>query len=63
LCGRWLEPKSVLVMDNATIYYIEQIKQMCRDASVKLVYLLLYLPELNLIKEFFAKLKAFIKRN
>jgi transposase len=50
-------------MDNATIYHIEQIKQMCRDAGVKLVYLLLYLPDLNPIKEFFAKLKAFIKRN
>jgi hypothetical protein len=36
---------------------------MCYDASVKLVYLLLYLPNLNLIKEFFAKLKAFIKRS
>jgi len=36
---------------------------MCRNASVKLVYLLLYLLDFNLIKEFFTKLKAFIKQN
>jgi transposase len=36
---------------------------MCADAGVKLMYLLPYSPNLNLIKEFFAKLKAFIKRN
>lgn len=33
---------------------------MCLEAEVKLVYLLLYLLDLNLIKEFFAELKIFI---
>jgi transposase len=50
-------------MDNVSIHYIERIKQMCRDTSIKLVYLLIYSPNLNLIKEFFAELKAFIKYN
>ena len=36
---------------------------MCEDASGKLVYLLLYLPNLNPIKEFSVKLKAFIEKN
>jgi transposase len=36
---------------------------MCHDAGVKLVYLPPYSPDLNLIEEFFAELKAFIKRN
>jgi transposase len=35
---------------------------MCCNASVKLLYLPLYSPDLNLIKEFFAELKAFIKK-
>jgi len=35
---------------------------MCRDASVKLVYLPPYSPDLNPIEEFFAELKAFIKK-
>ena len=33
------------------------------DIGVKLVYLPPYSPDLNPIEEFFAKLKAFIKRN
>ena len=48
-------------MDNASIHHTERIEQMCRNASVKLVYLLLCLPNLNPIEEFFAELKAFIK--
>jgi transposase len=35
---------------------------MCYDAGVKLAYLPPYSPDLNPIKEFFAELKAFIKR-
>jgi transposase len=63
LIGTWPEPKSVLVIDNASFHYTKQIEQMCHDASVKLVYLLPYLPDFNPIREFFAKLKAFIKQN
>ena len=50
-------------MNNASFYYILRIKQMCYNASVKLVYLLPYSPDLNLIKEFFVELKALIKLN
>jgi transposase len=35
---------------------------MCRATGVILIYLLPYSPDLNLIEEFFAKLKAFIKK-
>lgn len=44
-------------MDNASIYCLEQIKQMCRDIGVILVYLTLHSLDLNPIKEFFAELK------
>jgi transposase len=63
LCGRWPEPKSVLVMDNASFHHTERIEQMCNEAGVKLIYLPPYSPDLNPIEEFFAELKAFIKRN
>jgi transposase len=46
-----------------SFYHTEQIKQMCHNAGVKLVYLPPYSPDLNLIEEFFAELKAFIKQN
>jgi transposase len=59
----WPGPKSVLVMDNASIHHTERIKQMCRAAGVKLVYLPPYSPDFNPIEEFFAELKAFIKLN
>jgi len=35
LCGKWPEPKSVLVMDNASFHHTERIEQMCHDAGVK----------------------------
>jgi transposase len=63
LCGRWPELKSVLIIDNISFYYIDQITQMCANTRVKLGYLLLYSPDLNPIKEFFTQLKAFIKWN
>ena len=63
LCDRYPEPKSVLVMDNASFHYTKRIEEICHDAGVKLVYLPPYSPDLNPIEEFFAKLKAFIKRS
>jgi hypothetical protein len=63
LCNPWPERNSVLVMDNASIHHTAHIKQMCRDAGVKLIYLPPYSPDFNPIEEFFAELKAFIKRH
>lgn len=62
-CGRWPQPKSVLVMDNASIHHSERVEQLCKQAGVKLVYLPPYSPDLNPIEEFFAELKAFVKRS
>lgn len=62
-CGKWPELKSVLVMDNASFHHSDRIKQMCSEAGVKLVYLPPYSPDLNPIEEYFAELKAFIRRN
>lgn len=61
-CGRWPEPKSVLVMDNASFHHSERVKQLCSDAGVKLLYLPPYSPDFNPIEEFFAELKAYIKK-
>ncbi|KFY17796.1 hypothetical protein V492_00383 [Pseudogymnoascus sp. VKM F-4246] len=62
-CGRWPEPKSVIVMDNASFHRTERVEQLCDEAGVKLMYLPPYSPDLNPIEEFFAELKAFIKKN
>jgi transposase len=49
-------------MDNTSIYHLECIKRKCRDAGVRLVYSPSYSPDFNPIEEFFAELKAFVKR-
>jgi transposase len=50
-------------MDNASFHHSERIEQMCLAAGVKLLYLPPYSPDLNPVEEFFAELKAYIKRN
>ncbi|RKK26451.1 hypothetical protein BFJ66_g17116 [Fusarium oxysporum f. sp. cepae] len=62
-CGKWPEPNSVLVMDNASFHRSPVIEQMCEDAGVKLLYLSPYSPDFNPIEEFFAELKSFIRRH
>jgi transposase len=62
-CSRWPEPKSVIVIDNASFHRTERVERLCYKAGVKLIYLVPYSPDLNPIEEFFAELKAFIKKN
>ena len=62
-CGRWPQAKSVLVMDNASFHRSDRVDELCAEAGVILVYLPPYSPDLNPIEEFFAELKAFIRRN
>lgn len=38
-CGRWPEPKSVLIMDNVSFHHTERIRELCSNAGVKLLYL------------------------
>jgi transposase len=61
-CSRYPEPKSVIVMNNASWHHSEKVIQMCRDAEVVLKFLLVYSPDFNPIKEFFGVLKKFIKK-
>ncbi|KLP02004.1 uncharacterized protein FFB20_15262 [Fusarium fujikuroi] len=60
-CGRWPEPESVLVMDNASIHCSDEIKQMCDEAGVKLEMTAPYTPDTNPIEEYFAEMKACVK--
>lgn len=61
-CGKWPEPKPVLVMDNASFHHSDRVKKFCADAGVKLLYLPPYSPDFNPIEEFFAELKCYIKK-
>jgi transposase len=61
-CGRYPEPKSVIVMDNASWHHSEKILQMCRDAGVGVEFLSPHSPDFNPIEEYFGVLKRFIKK-
>jgi transposase len=50
-------------MDSASIHRSPRVQQLCAEAGVKLLYLPPYSPDFNPIEEFFAELKAFIKRH
>lgn len=63
LCGRWPEPNSVHVMDNASFHQSASIKELCDEAGVILHFLSPYSPDLNPIEELFSQLKAFIRRH
>ena len=54
---------TLCALDNASFHHTERIAQMCADAGVKLIYQPPYSPDINPIEEFFAELKAFIKRS
>jgi transposase len=60
--GRWLEPKSVLIMNNTSFQYSDRVKELCSNTGVKLLYLLPHSPDFNPIEEFFAELKGYIKK-
>ena len=61
-CAKWPNPKSALIMDNASFYHSERIQQLCDDAGVVLRYLPPYSPDFNPIEEFFGELKTYIRQ-
>lgn len=60
-CGRWPEPKSVLVMDNVSFHRSEEIRQWCEEAGVVVKDQCPYSPDLNPIEEYFGELKNHIR--
>ncbi|KAI9146747.1 hypothetical protein HJFPF1_13485 [Paramyrothecium foliicola] len=62
-CGRYPEPNSVIIMDNASWHHSEKIQQMCEEAGVKIIYLPPYSPDFNPIEEYFSVLKKFIQKD
>lgn len=56
-------PNSVLVMDNASFHFHDDLKRLYNEAGVRLEYLPTYSPDLNPIKAFFGDLKKYIRRH
>ena len=56
-------PRSVLVMDNCRTHHSEEMKEMIRQAGVRLEYLPPYSPDFSPIEKSFHALKSWIRRN
>ena len=57
-CNPWPGPRSVLVMDNASIHNIPRITAICEAQGVIVLQLPPYSPDYNPIKQSFQVLKA-----
>ncbi len=57
-----LDRGSVIIMDNWTVHYGEDVNELVERFDCELLYLPTYSPDLNPIEQLFAKLKALIKR-
>jgi transposase len=60
LCNPYLGPRLVIILDNASVYYInrQNIEDVYRRHGVLVRFLSLYSPDFNPIKESFTDLKA-----
>ena len=59
----YLGPRSVLILNNASIYKSIQLQKLCKEHGVLLKFLLPYSPDFNPIEVTFNDLKAWIKRH
>ena len=62
-CSAYPGPRSVIILDNASIHKSAELRQMCEERGVLLKFLPPYSPDFNPIEATFKDLKAWIKRN
>ena len=56
-------PRSVIVLDNATIHKSDELEEMCEEAGVLLAYLPAYSCDFNPIETSFTFLKSYLRRH
>ena len=59
----YLGPRSVLILNNASIHKSERIRELCEQYSVELRFLPPYSLDFNPIEATFKDIKAWIRRN
>ena len=57
-----LRPGDIVIMDNLAAHKVGGIREMIQAARSLLIYLPPYFPDLNLIEQFLAKLKALLRK-
>ena len=56
-------PRSIVVMDNASIHHLERVYDIITGVGAQLVFLPPYSPDLMPLEEVFSKVKAVLKAN
>lgn len=56
-------PRSVLVLDNASIHHLERIEEIIGGVGARIIFLPPYSPDLMPLEEVFAKVKSILKAN
>ena len=60
----WLNPRSIVILDNASIHHIERVKDLVEtQAGSKLLYLPPYSPDLNPAEGVISQIKSIMKNN
>ena len=62
-CSAYPGPRSVLILDNASIYKSTKLRSICEERGILLKFLPPYSPDFNPIENTFKDLKAWIKKN
>lgn len=62
-CTPYPRPRSILVLDNASIHKSVRLRNLCEEYGILLVFLPPYSPDFNPIEATFKDLKAWVKRN
>lgn len=58
-----INPNSVVVMDNASIYHVDEMLELLTGVGVLVKFLPPYSPVVNPIEEFFAEVKHYVQAN
>ena len=58
-----INPRSVCIMDNASIHHVEEVKDLIEAFGAKLIFLPPYSPDLNPVEGIFSQTKSIIKEN
>ena len=62
-CTLYPGPRSIIVLNNASIYKLARLQELYEHSGVILEFLPPYSPDFNPIEAIFKDLKAWIKRN